>query len=499
MFKAFSNAGDSSRSHILSKTDSLPQSLCSIDSEPHAFTLPQHATQHQLESSELALIVPRPHYTSVADRPITEPTRSHQRSITSLARSTTDLPPFITRSPDSRALGTSQLTTIPQLDPSPHLHDFHPSPQQSRQSSPTRSIRFSILTGKSEERAGKLADWFKGESQSISIGIIPSPTKEKCDPLDALAEPSNKQGTTLPQRLSTAQIVSKPAMAKRFSFFSSKASLVKSAPLPGELSDELLDMDVGAALFPNEPANPFSPSSFKNLQQQSEGLLSRLQTAYKERTLALRDMIAENETLAEESEGAETRARHLKMQLDDMTAKFAEQDEAMMNLVDELAQEKQARRADEEARKRTIRVIGDVTSPSIGHSELRRSNTISDSGSESEVDSCTDSVFSGRNGAQSPTMSMSSASTANSPDVYRSHDFHTPASTAQLVHLRQPQSQYTAKGIPVHSCASCEGVSASEAWNVVSMLKMENEGLKHRVGELEGALDGCLDVVGRLS
>lgn len=303
----------------------------------------------------------------------------------------------------------------------------------------------------------------------------------------------------LPQRLSTAQVVSKPAMAKRFSFFSSKASLIKSIPLPDELNDELLEMDLNAALFPNEPANPFSPASFKNLQQQAEGLLSRLQAAYKERTMALRDMVAENETVVEESEGVETRARHLKLQLDDMTAKFAEQDEAMMNLVDELAQEKQARREDEEARKRTIRVVRDVASPSSGHSSLSRANTVSDSGFESEDDSCADSVFSRRNGAQSPTMSMSSASTTSSPDAYRSHDFHVPASTAQLTLLRQPQGQSAAKGVLVHSCANCEGVRASEAWNVVSMLKMENDGLKHRVGELEGALDGCLDVVGRLS
>lgn len=210
-------------------------------------------------------------------------------------------------------------------------------------------------------------------------------------------------------------------------------------------------------------------------------------------------MIAEKETVAEESEGTDTRARHLKMQLDDMTAKFAEQDEAMMNLVDELAQEKQARREDEEARKRTIRIVGDVTPPSSGHRGLSRSNTVSDSGFESEDDSSADSVFSRRNGAQSPTMSVSSASTANSPDVYRTQEFHVPASTVQIARLRLPQGQPAAKGTPLHSCTNCEGVRASEAWGVVSILKEENEVLKHRVGELEGALDGCLDVVGRLS
>ncbi|CAF9904412.1 hypothetical protein IMSHALPRED_000041 [Imshaugia aleurites] len=467
--------------------------------DPHASTLHQYAYPNYPKSPNPLPIAPQAHYESIVDRPIAEPTKSHQQTCIALDRSTGDLPPLIGQSSHSRTSSTSQLSIIPQLDSSPHLNSCQPSPQLSRQSSPTRSNRLSIRTGKSDPKAGKLAGWFKGESEPISIGIIPSPTKEKADPLNAVAESSDARATNLLQRLSTTQVVPKPAMASRFSFFSSKASLVKSTPLPDELSDELLGIDVKAALFPNEPANPFSPASFKNLQQQAEGLLSRLQTAYKERTIALRDIIAEKETLAEESAGTETRVRHLKMQLDGMTAKFAEQDEAMMNLVDELAQEKQARREDEEARKRTIRVVGDVSAPNSGHRGLSRSNTVSDSGFESEDDSSADSVFSRRNGAQSPVTSVSSASTANSPDIYRAQDFRVPASAAPSTLLRLPQGQPAAKGIPVHSCTNYDGLRASDAWSVVSILKEENEGLKHRVGELEGALDGCLDVVGRLS
>ncbi|KAF6223704.1 hypothetical protein HO133_000547 [Letharia lupina] len=499
MHQVFPNTGNSPRSYIPSKAVSLSQTLSNIASDPYASSLPQHASQSYLEPPDTASIAPPTRYASIADCSIAEPTKLHHRTVTGPARSTSDLPPLISRSSDSTNLSTAQFSVIPQLDPSSQLDDFHPSPQQSRQSSPTRSNRFSVLTGKSEEKAGKLAGWFKGESKPISVGIIPSPTKEKSDPLDSIAESSDIRATNLLQRLSTTQVMPKPAMASRFSFFSSKASLVKPIPLPDELSDELLEMDVSAALFPNEPPNPFSPASFKNLQQQAEGLLSRLQTAYKERTIALRDMMAEKETVAEESEGVETRARHLKMQLDGMTAKFAEQDEAMMNLVDELAQEKQARREEEEARKRTVRVVGDVTSPSSGHRGLMRSNTVSDSGFESEDDSSADSVFSRRDGARSPNMSVSSASTTNSPDVYRTQEFHVSASTADIGLLRLPQGQPAAKGTPVHACTNCEGVRASEAWSVVSILKEENEALKHRVGELEGALDGCLDVVGRLS
>ncbi|CAF9926649.1 MAG: hypothetical protein ALECFALPRED_003496 [Alectoria fallacina] len=499
MPQIFSTTKGSPRSHVPSNTVSYSQTLSDIASNPPAFTPPHDASQNRLEPPESVSIAQPTRYQSSFERPIAEPTKSLPRTFTGLAQSTDDLPPLTTRSSDSKTLATSHLSIVPQLHPSPQPNNPHYSPQQSRQSSPTRSTRFSILTGKSEEKAGKLADWFNGESEPISIGIIPSTTKEKGgDPLDTTPEQSDIRPTNLLQRLSTMQVMPKPAMASRFSFFSSKVSLVKATPLPDELSDELLNMDVSAALFPNEPANPFSPAAFKNLQLQAEGLLSRLQTAYKERTIALRDMIAEKETVAEESEGHETRARHLKMQLDGVTAKFAEQDEAMMNLVDELAQEKQARR-EEEARKRTIRVVGDISGPSIGRRGLSRSNTLSDSGFESEDESSTDSVFSRRNGAQSPTMSVSSASTANSPDIYRTPELHTPVSTAQMARLRLPHSQPGTKCMPAHSCINCEGVRASEAWSVVGILKEENEGLKHRVGELEGALDGCLDVVGRLS
>ena len=483
--------------HELSETLPPPQALSNGASNRRTSALSQYAFQKHIESPDPFSPSPM-RYTSIADHPIAEPTKSYHRTITGLARSKSDLPPLINRPCDSRTLSTSQISIIPRLDPSPPSDDHHPSPQQSRQSSPTRSNRFSILTGKSEEKTGKLGSLFKGESEPIRIGILPSATKEKGDPPDSSAGSSDIRPTKLLQRLSTAQVVPKPAMASRFSFFSSKTSLAKPTPLPDELNDELLGMDVSAALFPNEPANPFSPASFKNLQLQAEGLLSRLQTAYKERTVALRDMIAEKETVAEESASAETRARHLKLQLDGMTTKFAEQDEAMMNLVDELAREKQVRREDGEARRKSIRVVGDATSPSSGHHGLCRSNTVSDSGFDSEDDSSADSLFSRRNGAQSPILSVSSASTANSPDVYRTSEFHVSGPMPQHA-LRQPQGQAAAKYLPVHSCTNCQGVRASEAWSVVGILKEENDALKHRVGELEGALDGCLDVVTRLS
>lgn len=45
--------------------------------------------------------------------------------------------------------------------------------------------------------------------------------------------------------------------------------------------------------------------------------------------MSLRDMTAEQETIAEELEGAETRSKHLKIQLDNLSARVIEQDKAM--------------------------------------------------------------------------------------------------------------------------------------------------------------------------
>jgi hypothetical protein len=447
----------------------------------------------------------------------TGPTKSHQRTLTEVSRSTQNLPPLITRPSESRPAPPSNISGITPFNPATPFDEFQVSLEQSRQSLPTRSNQPSLFTrdntaqGKAQEKVEKLADWFKGESRPISIGITPSAIKEKADPLDIPAVCSDLRPTSLIQRRLTTQSLSKSAMASRFSFFNSKASLAKPTPQSIDVHDDLLDGDLTTALFPNGPADPSSSAAFKDLQQQAETLLLRLQTAYRERTMSLHEMSSEKAAVAEEAEGAETRARYLKIQLDDMSVKLAEQDEAMMNLVDELAQGKLARREEEEARKRTIRLVDHHQTPRAGRKRTSCSSTVSDSGFESEDDISAESVFSRRNGAHSPTMSMSSVSTTSSPETYHTIDLQLPRSTPQAARLRVPSSQTIVKGQPPFyqhnipegiaqsSCPNCEGVRASEAWSVVSVLKEENTGLKHRVGDLEGALDGCLDVVGRLS
>lgn len=46
------------------------------------------------------------------------------------------------------------------------------------------------------------------------------------------------------------------------------------------------------------------------------------------------------------------------------------------------------------------------------------------------------------------------------------------------------------------SCTNCQGRDSSVAWDTVGLLRVENRGLKERVGELEGAVEGALRLCG---
>lgn len=368
---------------------------------------------------------------------------------------------------------------------------------QSRQSSPTKV-------------GGKLADWFRGESDPIAFSILPSPAKAKPDPLDVM--PTLSASRTSFVQNNSVQTMPKPPLSSRFSFFTAKAQSPTTSPQSADLNDEFLDLDVHKALFPAGTADPFSPAAFKNLVQNAEGLLSRLQVAYIERTHSLREMKIEKETQAEELEGAETRAIHLKLQLDGMAIKLAEQDDAMMNLVDDLAREKQLRREEEDARKRSVILLKASREAHAERSQREsRSSINSDWSCESEAESSVESVFSHRHGATSPTMSMSSISTTNSPDMHQPLEFVSTAPCPEAArHRLGPNPQFIAK-VTVGSngendtalwqehqgleCANCHGLTTNEAWSVLEVLKEENKGLKGRVEQMEGALDGCLGMV----
>lgn len=378
---------------------------------------------------------------------------------------------------------------------------FAPSPQQSPQLSPSKE-KWSFLSSfnndppteiKTASKSIRVADWFQGQSAPVNLGVPAIPVKEKEDSAD---NPEKLQ------RRSTLTPSNRPAMSSmgRFSFFGSKASLPEQKA--SGTSDELANLDIKAALQPHGPADPFSPSSFKNLLQHAEGLLLRLQTAYKERSTTLQEVEAEKGAQAEELEEARMRAKHLKMQLDDMSTKMAEQDAAMMSLVDELAKQKQWRQ-NMEARG-TIRLVEgeseDRGKPVRRKLRTSRASEASDSAYDSQTDdeSRADSVFSPAEVSRSTSISMTTPPSLTSPESVYEPEYSRPESRNLPPLLTRSDTQVLvgkrAHQAPI-SCSNCEGVKASEAYGIVSMLKMENTGLKQRVQHLEDTLDGCLDLV----
>ncbi|KAL8962387.1 MAG: hypothetical protein Q9183_005164 [Haloplaca sp. 2 TL-2023] len=126
---------------------------------------------------------------------------------------------------------------------------------------------------------------------------------------------------------------------------------------------------------------------------------------------------------------------------------------------------------------------------------------------ESE-ESCAESLFS-RKGATSPTMSMSSVSTMNSPESHLPPSMMTstahpsqrhPSTTTPQSHHHQQQQKTTKLDsntitTPATECPKCQGLKESDAWSLLSILKLENTGLKTRLGQLEDTVDDCLGLV----
>ena len=400
-----------------------------------------------------------------------------------------------------------------------------------------------------EKRGARFAGWFSGSSAPLAVGIPidddddRSPTMlNSRDVSPARRRPtlqsSNSPTSSIPQYQTPAQQLSTSRIAN---FFSARPTPTQTIQLPTSTiqSDDLLTLDIQSALFPagpQSPNDPFSPSAYKNLLQNAEGVLLKLQTAYKLRVSALYELSSEREAQADELEEAETRNRALKSQLHDMAQQREEQDRAMAELLMELASEKQARAQEKAAREQSIREVresrqrmereGKRASCCSGtHNEedlgidLGRQRThkkgwrqsIGSTGGESESD--VDSVFSRSmsptaSTAYSETSSTLTMDSSSSPEILQ-------ASFGRVLTLQNPvrpkierqlstyQKILTGKiSQPEESgdmgCKNCMGQSSSVAWDTVGLLKAENEGLKERVGELEGAVEGALDFVAGL-
>ena len=386
------------------------------------------------------------------------------------------------------------------------------------------------------KRNTTFGDLFIGSSAPINIGITPSPDKEK-----ASMDWGNNNSTTRPTHKRTSTGLS-GASTSKFSWFGTKTFNPAPTPIPegrpqSSSSDPLLDLSADTSLFPHGPVDRFDPASFNDLLRNAQTTIAKLQTGYRQKCGEVETVRAESSAQNDEAEEAETRARHLKLQLDDMAARAAEQDQAMKALADQLAQERLIRREEEEARKRSVMLVRTKSQQFealeregsgcySSSTSKRESRGASDSGFESDADadSTVESVFSRPANELGSPLTMTPLSTLNeweSDDVDQIHAEHInrarPAMTARRTSTGQRitglgLSGKRKSGVSLEdymerrlnspstsSCANCHGGSQTNAWTLVSELRAENKSLNGRVAELERTVEGCLDLVAGLT
>lgn len=334
--------------------------------------------------------------------------------------------------------------------------------------------------------------------------------------------PKSAGPATAPSRLSLLTMFSRPPPA-----------------LTAEMHDELLSLNVEEALFP--PGTPatkdaFSPAAFKNLQTQATGLLTKMQNAYRQKAQALVDVEKEREADKEELEEAETRAKHLKFQLEDMASKASEQERRMKQLMEELAAERRARAELERFNPKAMQRLapspggfqseaGSTISEDLGvdEEELQKRKWRKSNGTDTSFETDDDSMsYAESESVFSRPRSPSVSTIATTRGVETGSVMDMPIPTPQS--MRGPSANTTSKRTSVASiastnrrstqqmstfqklmkgisgdgtdgCRNCKGQDASVAWDTVGLLRDENKQLKHRVGELEDCLEGALDAV----
>ncbi|CAK7265537.1 hypothetical protein SEPCBS57363_001635 [Sporothrix epigloea] len=410
---------------------------------------------------------------------------------------------------------------------------------------------------------------------------IGSNTPAACDawatPKSAVTSAASGSATTSPSRFS--QLAT--SMTMTLSRFTQQQSPVSSQSSYSFEHDEFYNLDVDAAIFPEGYPSGHdltSPAAFNNLETNATVALRRMQYAYRQRTVAYRELADEKSVCDEELEEAETRAQHLKMQLEGMARQAADQQREMQLLMDELSAEKKAR-----AQERAMLLAGMPTAatatvtpslaPTIVSEDLdvdealqkqrhrpksaswrRRSLKSNDSsydgnysdeegeeGEESALDedarsNGSSSVFSRSRsptfmpgihtnldhaageqqtpqmahhprvaalsfgsvklpGWPAPTPSTTPSATSISPT--QNLNQHQPMSTFQKL-VKNVASAIKDDGtdrFTTSTCSNCRGEDVSFAWNTVSVLRDENKHLKQRVGQLEVAVEGALDMV----
>lgn len=266
-----------------------------------------------------------------------------------------------------------------------------------------------------------------------------------------------------------------------------------------------------------------SPVAIKELLISAEGLLSRLQTAYAQRTSALHEMIISRDSLAEEIEESNSRDQSLRSQLATLANTVTSKDLRIAELENELMELKLQNSAS------TTKSPGSISSDVKRFSALQQFKSYSglsfsssdedvcssdssidlDAGGESDCESNTDDSIFSRPRSPAPT---SASSIISRSSHLRTTPVHAPTSFSlgtkpynnKFDSKYVPQPPKTFLGFfmgrgskiinqPVQTrCTNCSGKESIIAWDTVKILQIENQSLKERIVELEEAVDGAL-------
>ncbi|KAL7918952.1 hypothetical protein ACQKWADRAFT_302747 [Trichoderma austrokoningii] len=302
------------------------------------------------------------------------------------------------------------------------------------------------------------------------------------------------------------------------SFIASKMPAIKAlapAPVVVPQNDELIGLNIETSLFPkgNPPdGQTFSPAAFMNLQQTATGLLKKYQTAYKRQATTIQEMLAEKEATDDEKAEADTRTRHLKMQLEGMAQKLAETETEMQTLMEDLNKEKRLRMEERAAARDKFLTPseGSISEDLCVEEDQQRRRGWRRSGETSKTDFSfeTDedsveaaSIFSRPRSPTNTALSIISdvegpAPPSGPPSRTSTFGPNRPVRNSQPPQLTTFQKLFKIDpDRDIKGCRNCQGQDASIAWDTVGLLKAENKTLKERVSELEEAVEEVLDVV----
>ncbi|KAK0291748.1 hypothetical protein LTR91_010454 [Friedmanniomyces endolithicus] len=333
-----------------------------------------------------------------------------------------------------------------------------------------------------QQRHPVFGDLFNGESAPVRLGIPQSPTKEETEEFVMDYKSAFTQRPSVgPRRRSTAQAtpLSTPSPAPKSSWFTRKSL----APTPTQLPpptppqqrahDDLLTLNLHTALFPTGPADPLSPHAFNDLLLNATSLLQRLQAAYREKVEFIAAVRPELEAQREEVEEAETRAEHLRLQL-----------EAMGRVVGEKIRGEEGAGGGVRMVRRSVGG-GEEEEETSRRRKRGSAESASDSGFESDVEYA-ESITSAGGGAETP---LSPTPLMTLTPAYDGRDW--APSRPRLSRL----STMSGDGYSAMAYNGGKGAAAAE-WTSAEELRGENARLRLQVEEMQRSLQGCIDFVG---